>query len=62
MSTTKLNKTLNNRKKIPEIPRNRQAIAYPFGVSNEGNFTEALNIEEFESRLYDSPEQTNNQQ
>ena len=35
MSTTKLNKTLNNRKEIPEIPRNRQAIAYPFGILNE---------------------------
>ena len=35
MSTTKLNKILNNRKETPEIPRNRQAIAYPFGILNE---------------------------
>lgn len=32
MSTTNLNKTLNNRKETPEIPCNRQAIAYSFGI------------------------------
>lgn len=32
MSTTKLNKTLNNRKETPEIPSDRQAIAYPVGI------------------------------
>lgn len=35
MSTTKLNKTLNNRKKIPEIPLTRRASEYPFGIFNE---------------------------
>lgn len=46
---------------IQLISKNEEFPIIPLN-NNEGNFTEALNLEEFESRLYNSPEQTNNQQ
>lgn len=46
---------------IQLISKNEEFPIIPLN-DNEGNFSEALNIEEFESRLYNSTEQTNNQQ
>lgn len=45
---------------IQLISKNEEFPIIPLN-NNEGNFTEALNLEEFESRLYNTTEQTNNQ-
>lgn len=45
---------------IQLISKNEEFPIIPLN-NNESNFTEALNLEEFESRLYNTTEQTNNQ-